>query len=258
MKNLALIACTLSALGAAGLGHVYFQRLEAEVSGGPKVAVLVAAEDVPVGAALTEKRVGVRDVPQAYVEQRAVRASEVKKILGARVAGGLKTGDAVLWTDVAKFSDHARVLSGLVEQGLRAIPIDNRSADFEGLLRPGDRVDVLLTSGKGDDGSTTTLIQNVLALSVGGNIQRAEDEESTKSWSGGGTSVTVSVTMAQAQLLTQAQQRGRLTLTLRNPDDIALVDGLMETTAKDVSSHPESASTKLSGAKASKEIDHVR
>ncbi|HXK18797.1 MAG TPA: Flp pilus assembly protein CpaB, partial [Polyangiaceae bacterium] len=145
MKKVVLFSSLGAAAAAAFVSHLYLARLEAEISGGPRVAVLVAAEDVPVGAALTEKQLAVRDIPQAYVEGRQVRASEVKKVLGAKAAGGLKANESLLWTDLAKFNDRARVLSGLVQNGMRAVPLDMRQADFDGLLRPGDRVDVLFS-----------------------------------------------------------------------------------------------------------------
>ena len=40
--------------------------------------------------------------------------------------------------------------------------------------------------------------------------------------------------MAQAQTLAFAGDRGDLTLILRNPDDIAVLDGLPETSAADI------------------------
>jgi hypothetical protein len=46
--------------------------------------------------------------------------------------------------------------------------------------------------------------------------------------------ITVSVTVEQSQVLVQASGQGRLSLTLRNPDDIAVLDGLPETTATDI------------------------
>jgi hypothetical protein len=46
--------------------------------------VLVVAQDVPSGTALADKHLAVRDLPQAYVEGRHVRASDVKRVLGAR------------------------------------------------------------------------------------------------------------------------------------------------------------------------------
>jgi pilus assembly protein CpaB len=257
MKKVAIIVSAACALGSLGLGHLYFQRLEAEVSGGPKVAVLAASKDVPVGAALAEETLVVRDIPQAYIESRHVRATELKKVLGARVSGGLKANDALFWSDLAQFSDQGRVLSGLVQNGMRAIAIDLRAGDFDGLLRPGDRVDLLFTVGAKDGpSSTVTLIQNLLLLSVGSSIARADEKASAALRSGG--SVTVGASVEQAQLITQAKERGRLSLSLRNPDDITLVEGLPETTGADVARGASSGagSQKVSSARGS--IEHVR
>ena len=256
MKRTILLATVGAALGTVALGQVYIQRLEDEVSGGPKVAVLVAGQDIPVGAALSEERLAVRDVPRAYVDGRNVRVADSKKVLGGRVAGGLKAGEALLWSDLEKFQGPTRVLSGLIQQGSRAVAIDSRAADFEGLLRPGDRVDVLLTTGGKDDGGTLTLVQNLLVLSVGGTTLRGDGSASTKATYRGG-SVTVSATLEQAQLLTQAEQRGRLTLTLRSSGDIELVEGLTETTAKDLVPAKEDGTKTAPGAHRGV-IDHVR
>jgi pilus assembly protein CpaB len=259
MKRLGLLASVAAALGSVALGHLYFQRLEAEISGGPKVAVLVAAQDLPVNAVLTEQNVAVRDIPQAYVETRQVRAPELKKVLGARVAGGLKANDALLWTDLARFSDQHRVLSGLVQNGMRAVAIDLRAGDFDGLLRPGDRVDVLFTQNAKDGaGTTSTLLQNVLVLSVGGNIARADQTAPPTPLRSSG-SVTLSVSALQAQLVTQAKERGRLTLSLRNPDDITIVQGLPETTTKDVLADARDVERDRKAPPRQKEvIEHVR
>lgn len=228
MKSKALLLSAVAAVVSLGLGQFYLKRLEAEVSGGPKIPLLVAAQDLPAGELLSESSLALRDVPLAYVEARQVKASELKKVLGTRLAAGLKASETLEWSDLGKFSDRSRVLSGLVQQGQRAVAIDGRSADFQGLLRPGDRVDILLTTSAKEAASTTvTLLQNLLVLSVGANITRA-DEEVAKSFSRGG-GATVSATLAQAQVLTQAQERGRLTLVLRNSGDVAVVEGMVET-----------------------------
>lgn len=224
MKQLGLMLSALAAVTSLGLGHLYLQKLEREVSGGAKVAVLVAAADVPAGATLSEERLAVRDIPQAYVEARQVKASELKKVVGTRVSAGLRANETLLWSDLARFSDRARVLSGLVQPGSRAIALDGRTLDFQGLLRPGDRVDVLLTTGESGASATVTLLQNLLVLSVGSNIARIGEENPKGSLRGSG--VALSASPEQAQTLTQAQERGRLTLVLRNADDITVIDGL--------------------------------
>ena len=257
MKRVQWIAALLAASGSVGLMHLYLQRLEAEVSGGPKIPVLVAAQDVPIGTELTEQSLAVRDLPQAYVEARHVKASELKKIVGARTSAGLKTNETLLWSDLTQFSDHSRMLSGLIQNGMRAVAIDGHAVDFEGLLRPGDRVDVVFTSNDKETGSgaTMTLLQNLLVLSVGGDIARSDGQD-RKGYAHGG--VTLSTTVEQAQVLTQAQQRGRLMLTLRNSEDIAVLESLPETTAKDVLGAKDRQEWRASKGPAPKEIEHVR
>jgi Flp pilus assembly protein CpaB len=234
MKKTSLLLSLAAAVAAVGAGHLYLTRLEAEISGGPKLAVLVAAEDVALGTPLSEKLVALRDVPQAYLDSRQIRGADVKKVLGARVSTALKANDGVLWSDVSSANGSTRVLSGLVERGMRAVAIDARSGNFEGLLRPGDRVDVLFTAGAkgGDVGSTVTLLQNLLVLSVGGNIAKVDEASGRGSWHAG--SVTVAASVEDAQILTQAKERGRLSLTLRNSGDITLAEGLPETTSREL------------------------
>lgn len=231
MKRLGIVVCSLSALASLGLGYLYTERLEQEIAGGPKVSVLVAAENLPVSTVLTEKHLALRDLPSSYLESRHLKASDLKQIIGQRVTEALKANEAILSTDLAKYAEKRR-LSRAVSSGMRAIAIDGRVADFDGLLRPGDRVDVLLSLGGQDNAAgTMTLLQNLLVLSVGGTTSRSDNNEKTY---GRGSTVSVAVTVEQAQVLTEALRRGKLTLTLRNGDDITLVEGVPETTSKDL------------------------
>ncbi|MGC4068887.1 MAG: Flp pilus assembly protein CpaB [Polyangiaceae bacterium] len=255
MKQVGLILCSVSALASVGLGYLYTERLQDELSGGPKTSVLVAAEDIPISATLTEKRLAVREIPRAYLESRHVKAADMKLILGQRVTGGIKANEAILTTDVAKLAER-RQLSGLVSNGMRAIAIDGRAADFDGLLRPGDRVDVLLSMGGSVDssGATYTLLQNLLVLSVGGTTLRSDGTDKTYSR---GATVTLSASVEQAQVLTEAMRRGKLTLTLRNTEDITIVEGIAETGAKDlVSSRAPEVKTQASAPVGA--VEHVR
>jgi pilus assembly protein CpaB len=211
--------------------------------------VLVAADNLPVSTVLAEKHLAVRDVPSSYVESRYLKASDLKKVVGQRVTESLKANEAILSTDLSKFAEKRR-LSAAVSNGMRAIAIDGRVADFDGLLRPGDRVDVLLSVGDKDVGNgTMTLLQNLLVLSVGGMTSRSESSDKTY---GRGANVSVGVSVEQAQVIAEALRRGTLTLTLRNGDDITLVEGIPETTVKDLMAR-RSQETRVSGATATKE-----
>jgi pilus assembly protein CpaB len=113
---------------------------------------------------------------------------------------------------------------------------------FGGLLRPGDRVDVLLTTDRGDGEVTIPLLQNVLVLAVGTDTgadhrpEAAADGTSGRQLTAGPrrfSEVTFSVTIEQAGTLTHASTNGQIALALRNPDDIAITDRLPETTQGD-------------------------
>ena len=238
------------AIGAAALGLVllllYKQRFEAEASGGVPVRVLIAVQDIPLGAALSENMMGYRLIPQAYLEDRFIRYSDVRRIIGVRVSNGLRANQTVMWTDLATASDARRDLSSLVSTGMRAITVRaDITNSFGGLLRPGDRVDVLGTlSRTGNEGDRVTipLLQNVLVLAAGRDTGGEAQRQTVNGTTGGGSApveisqITLSVSMEEAQLLTYAADRGGaggrhtgLTLVLRNPEDIAILEGVPET-----------------------------
>jgi pilus assembly protein CpaB len=232
------------------------------------MGVLVAAEDIPLGTRLTESLLAIRDIPRAYVDGRYVRASESKKVIGGRVTAGLRANEALLWSDLNKFSGRAKALSGLVRPGMRAIALDGRTTSFDGLMRPGDRVDLLFSAGTdhGGTGETMTLLQNLLVMSVGGELETAQEiktkdgtvHSAAFSFLRGGA-VTVSATVEQAQVITQARLRGKLTLTLRNPDDVTIVEGLPATLASDLPKSKNRLSLRRAGTTPKTEgIEHVR
>ncbi len=239
MNKAALIAAAVAALLGLGMLWLYMKRFEEEASGGAPVAVVMATQDIPLGTTLTEAMLGLRNLPAAYVEERHVRAADVARIIGVRVSMGVKANESLLWTDLATTSQQRRDLSGLVRNGMRAVTIraDTTSA-FGGLLRPGDRVDLLITTSR--DGTaegnrvTVPLLQNVIVLAVGKDTGMEEVDGRRRSVERRFNEVTLSVTVEQAQILTLADHSGTITLTLRNPDDIAILDGLPETTRSDI------------------------
>ncbi len=220
----------------------YMQSFEEEASGGEPIEVLVARQDIPLGAQLDPATMLLtRIIPSSYVENRHIHATDVSRIQGIRVISGVHAGEALLWTDLATMSDSARDLSSLVRSGMRAITIQaDQTGTFGGLVRPGDRVDVLLTLDRPTLNSepervTVPLLQSLIVLAAGqdtGMIQRASAGPAGRAQPM--QNVTLSATVEQAQMIAFAVQRGRLTLVLRNPDETEVVEGLSETTTEDL------------------------
>jgi pilus assembly protein CpaB len=236
VKRKALLIAAAAALIGFVLLRLYLQRLQSEIAGGAAVPVLMAATDIPINKPITADMLAVRALPQAYVDQRHIRQSESEKVLGTRLSTAVKANESLLWTDLALMQKR-RDLSGLVQEGMRALTVGGDNSTFDGLLRAGDRVDVLFTArtagslGSEASGSTITLLQNLLVLAVYGDTGETRE----KSGGGGsGRSVTLSVTAEQAQLITHSEGMGRTKLVLRGPEDIVLVQGLPPTVAADV------------------------
>ncbi len=243
MNRKALLVAAVSAALGLVLLFLYQRRFESEASGGRPVPVLFAVQDIAMGEQLTEAKLGVRNIPEAYLEERHIRRSDLRRVIGVRVSGAIHANQAVLWTDLATNSDARRELSSLVSNGLRAVTIRaDAQSTFGGLIRPGDRVDVLTTMSRGTaeaERITLPLLQNVLVLAAGrdtgGEAAAARPGQPVQqSGSGETNQVTLSATIQESALLVFAQDRGRLSLVLRNPDDIAVVEGLPETSMNDI------------------------
>jgi pilus assembly protein CpaB len=234
-RRLLLIAVALGVIGA-GLLMLYLKRFEQEVSGGSRVQLLTVIKPVERGALLTEDMLSISEVPLAYVEQRAVKAGDRAKVVGIRTDNALEAQDTLMWTDLAISSDD-RDLSSLVQPGKRAITVRASEAGSDpagnGLLRPGDYVDVIVTLrselGEGAP-SAIVLLQRVLVLAVGSKTQPQGFGDKTEENRGYAQEreITLSLKMEEAQLLSLARERGTLSVALRGPTDSKVTEGIAD------------------------------
>ena len=226
MKQGALVAALIMAVMGAGLLFLYKQRFEKEVSGGEKIEVMVAASDIKLGDSLETTTIVTRGIPSAYLESRHIRTSQIESVMGVRVRNRISAGETILWSDLAISGANSRDLSGLVVPRMRALAIPaSKAHTFDGLLRPGDRVDVLLTlSGvKMESALTKPLLQNLIVLAIGRTMGESNSVKK-KGPDRGISTVTLAVKPAEGQVLTNAMADGKLTLLLRNVDDIRLLE----------------------------------
>jgi pilus assembly protein CpaB len=225
-----LIVATLG----LGLLAAYVWRFQREARGGDLVDMLAIRKDLAATQPLDEGSLMVRALPESYVDGRHVLASDLPRVLGVRAANDLKANQWLLWTDIATSERDQSSLSSRIPKGMRAIAVEPGARRVLGeLLRPGDRVDVLLTKQKpGDEPNVVTvpLLQNLLVLAVGSSTRAIYDPASAPDPS----AVTLLVTVEQASLLAQARRSGEISLILRNEDDLEISEGLAETDDSDI------------------------
>jgi len=218
MTRRATLTALLAGLLAAGVLPLYLRRHELALLGGAARSVVVVTRDLALGELISRAALDFRDLPERYVEERHIDAHDLERVVGTRSSAAVPSGSALLWSDL-DLSLERRSLSSLVRAGKRAFTLPERDVGFDGLLRPGDRVDVLFTQAAS---GTRTLLQSVLVLTVGDELgDHAELHPLAARRSG---RVTLSVGLEQAELLAASEGRGTLRLALRNPQDLALVE----------------------------------
>lgn len=240
--NRAAIVASLCA-GAFGflLLVVYMRQFHREAAGGAPVELLAMRRDVAAGEPISDQALVVRTLPENYLEDRQVLASDLPRVLGVRASISLTANQTLLWTDLATTSRDMRSFSARIPRGMRAMSIATvRRYAFGGLMEPGDRVDVLLTKEKPGPqpvAVTVPLLQNLLVLAVGSRFDGTDTESSFARSS----SITVLVTLEQASLLAHAQRDGMLSFALRNANDLSVNESLSETDDSDVLEHEKLA-----------------
>jgi pilus assembly protein CpaB len=227
-----LIALAVSLLGVVLL-MLYLKRFEREASGGDKVKLLIAIKPMERGKPIQEEQLSTHEVPQAYLEPRAVRETEKAKIIGLRLGTTLQAGQTLMWTDLVTANEERRDLSTLILPGHRGVSIKTRREDSSaGMVKPGDYVDVIVTMSEGnpnnptDTKSALVILQKVLVLASGYDTSpetadlRAKDARLQESI------LTISLSVQEAQLLAVAGEKGTLSVALRNPDDNSIANNL--------------------------------
>ena len=216
--------------------------------------VIVYKKDLPAGTQLTMKDVGILAVPEKGLRGQAIPPANVKSIVGRRILTSHKEAEVVFWSDIEGGTPLNRTLAGDIRRQMRAISVNcSGAAAVSGMVRPADHVDVIGTFSFPDKPDaqgrptqkfvTCTILQNVLVLATG--------RDTAKSVSGGtGTPgaynmVTLEVTPREAEMLVFAEQiHGRLTLTLRNPNDVSYENELPKVDFEKIQSEIEELNLK--------------
>jgi pilus assembly protein CpaB len=247
MNRRALFIALVFAILGVVLLLLYQQRFIAEASGGDKIKLLIAVKPIEHGKIITEDLLATREVPLAYVEDRAIKDVEKAKVLGLRVGNTVQAQQTLMWTDLVTANEDRRDLSSLVQPGNRAVSIQmQEQTSSVALIRPGDYVDVFTVmsqQGQSDQKFAVVLLQRVLVLATG--LDTSPDVIETKDKTPYRTAVdnllTLSLTVTEAQLLSLAQEKGKIAVALRNPEDqrtAQSVPDLSSTSLFDIKTRP--------------------
>jgi len=210
------------------VSYLVYNRLRTSggVNNEPGVDIVVAVNDLQVGAKLEDRDIRLARFPQSVIPPGAF--TKKTQVIGRGVVLPVSKGEFILPGKLAA-ANAGSGLPSLIPPGMRAVSVRvNEVVSVAGFVLPGTRVDVLLTgtsSSGGNDQQTTTVLENVAVLATGQKLERnsAGDPENA-------AVITLLVSPDDAQKLTLASFQGKIQLSLRNPldtkqQDLGLVSG---------------------------------
>lgn len=214
-----LVGALLLGLMAAGITYSYFRQAATQQAVSrarpATIPVVVAVENIPARATITDKMVALREVPPELVTSGAARTldSVTGRVAKENILAGEPVAEARLFPKGVKPG-----LSFAIPAGRRALTVGvNEVIGVAGFVKPGDRVDILGTykagssPGGAEEYRSEPVVEDVPVLAVAQEASEKDAKEDAKVV----TSVTLAVTTEQARRIAQAEEKGVLRLLLR-------------------------------------------
>jgi len=246
-----MLIALVCGLVAAALTVFYLKQVESKYrqANKPKIEVLttvvVPRANLAKGTVLTSKTVSARKVPEAFLPSNAIMAKDFKKVVNRTLKSPVQKGRPLTWNAIT--GKAAKHFSGNLELGRRAMSIKvNKIDSFDGLLRPGDHIDLLGSFALSSLGVSETtavepnsdvsdevvmpVLENVVVLSAGREdltgrrYERSQSKNSADGFNMEFTVITLDLTPKQVARVEIAKSTGDVFAVLRHPKDTSLVD----------------------------------
>ncbi|ADI02674.1 Flp pilus assembly protein CpaB [Syntrophothermus lipocalidus] len=216
------ILAILFGLAATVLAYRYIAGVKARYEPKNLVQVVVAATDIPKNSVITREKVKLELVPAQFAHPAAVR--DLDEVVGRVAASYIVAGEEILSAKIISDAEKTNKLAYAVPMGKRAVSVPvNAVSGVSGLVRPGDRVDVIATvelaSGQENVAVTSFILQDVEVLAVDQNLDETKPVPAAKEEAAPATTVTLAVTPEEARPLVLASEQGSIRLALRAPAD---------------------------------------
>jgi len=147
-NRLMMIVAVIAGLLSTTLAFVYLQRTSSNIRNSesqPTASILVARRDIPANTALVpEEDLDIEEIPARdfeFLAKTAVSEDEFNSLEGVKISHPIAVGTPLLYAHLTEVVDLT------IAPGARAMTIDvSEAGGLGGLLVPGDRVDVVVTS----------------------------------------------------------------------------------------------------------------
>ena len=214
----------VSLVFALVVSSVFYQMTARSSSGeapvvSDQIDVVVAAR--PLGVGVMVKTPDIKLVKMASNALPKGAFTKVEEVLDRPVISNILLDEPILDGRLAA-KGSGLGLAPTIPMGMRAVTVRvNDVAGVAGFVLPGMHVDVLVTGTppSGETSMTNTVLQNMLVLSAGKELQADARGNAMPT-----PTVTLMATPREAETLTLANSEGRIQLVLRNSSDQEVAD----------------------------------
>ena len=220
-RIISLIIAIILGIVAIGLVHNYIRQKEAIIASMAQdrqvAEVVVALGDIPKYTRIQPNMLGMKRVPITSLQPGALDSADAA--IGKVSAVNILKGEYIS-SNKLTFDTPDRTLALSIPEGKRAMTFQvDRVTLLEGMINPGDRIDVAGTfpfsQTIGDSTIRQTILvpmfEHVTVLAVGERTSSREEQKGVPS------TITLALAPEQAALLAFALQMGKITLFLRSP-----------------------------------------
>jgi pilus assembly protein CpaB len=230
MLRIFLIVCALLvAAGVSLLTRNYLSARESHMASAPAseavamAEVLVVTTDLEIGQIVGERNAAWQKWPKANLNAKYITRESspdaIRALTGAAARQPLFAGEPVTSAKLVK-REGAGILAIMLRDGYRAVTMKvDEAQGLAGLVKPGDRVDILLTHRvaipadselRGERNISEVIAHAVRVLAVGQEIKGEDDKNKLAK------SITIEVDPRQAEAITLGRSMGTLSLSLRS------------------------------------------
>lgn len=235
MNNKSVVVPTVLAMAAAIFYLGALGSKERALTGQYETGrVLVARVDIPERTLIKEGMIETVEIPRKFMAQDAIEIrvpSDIRMVSNLVNRVRIPKGNQISQSTLMPLSPDSG-LALKVPPGYRAAAL-GIDAEMRSLVKPGDRVDVLVTfdammaDGRREK-ATATILQNILVLAVGRNLgagmtasqfkSSSEAEDKTAAFAEK-AAISLAVNPRELQFLALAGQQGTTSIGLRSPGD---------------------------------------
>ncbi len=207
-------------------------RCAATPAGWELVEILVAKKDLAPGTILSADLITTSKMPRKFRSSDMIIPVELKRVLGNELVHPILKGEPLAWSYLrAKEPTTSRLSQAITKHGRAvAIRVDETTAVAR-LIRPADHVDVIWVhrDARTKQLRAQVLLQNLIVLATGRRRPHHKAARTPRY-----RTITLMVLPTEAASLALARAAGKLTLALRNPEDVGTRATPLLVTPKDL------------------------